>query len=68
MKQIQKYQCEVCHTEYAKREDAVACEKNHKIPKAIVETRYLTKAQDGGGYPVTITVLMNNGERITYKR
>lgn len=32
MKILQKYQCEVCHTEYAKKEDAVYCEKSHKTP------------------------------------
>lgn len=68
MKTLQKYQCEVCHTEYADKRDAESCEKNHKIPKSIVEARHQPKSQNGKGYPVAITVLMNDGEHITYKR
>ncbi len=30
MKTLQKFQCEVCHTEYAKKEDCQKCEKGHK--------------------------------------
>ena len=68
MKTVQKYQCEVCHTEYGKKEDAAACEKNHKIPEAITHTRHLPKSQNGTGYPVTITVRMSDGKDIVYKR
>ena len=68
MKTLQKYQCEVCHTEYAKKEDAVACEKNHKTPMSIQSARHQPKGMDGTGYPVTITVRMSDGQDITYKR
>ncbi len=68
MKTVQKYQCEVCHTEYAKKEDAVSCEKNHKLPQSIVEARHLPRAQNGAGYPVTVTVLMSDGKEVIYKR
>ena len=65
---MEKYLCEVCRTEYAKREDAMACEKSHKIPLSIVRVRHMTKAQNGTGYPVAITVRMSDGKDITYKR
>jgi len=68
MKVMQKFQCEVCHTEYAAKGDAIACEKNHKLVKAVEELRYLPKSQNGGGYPVSITVRMSDGERLIYKR
>jgi len=68
MKAVQEYQCEVCHTEYAKKEDAVSCEKNHKIPQSVAGARHLPKAQNGTGYPVTVTVLMSDGKEVTYKR
>ncbi len=58
MKPVQKYQCGVCHTEYAKKEDAASCEKNRKIPQCVVTSRHLPKAQNGKGYPVTVTVLV----------
>ena len=68
MKSVQKYQCEVCHTEYAKKEDAMRCEKNHKIPQAIVSARHSPKGQNGTGYPITITVRMSDGQEVIYKR
>ena len=68
MKTVQKYQCEVCHTEYAKKEDAVRCEKNHKVPQTIVNARHLPIGQNGTGYPITITVRMSDGQEVTYKR
>lgn len=68
MKQVQKYQCEVCHTEYAAKEDAMRCEKNHKIPQAVVSARHSPQGQNGTGYPITITVRMSDGKDIIYKR
>lgn len=68
MKAVQKYQCEVCHTEYAAKTDAVSCEKNHKIPESIVQARYLSKAMNGSGYPVSVTVRMSDGRELVYKR
>lgn len=68
MKTLQKYQCEVCHTEYAREKDAEECEKSHKIPLTIKSARHLAKAQNGTGYPVAITVHMSDGKDITFKR
>ena len=68
MKTLQKYQCEVCHTEYARKKDAEDCEKSHKIPLSIAGARHLARAQNGTGYPVAITVHMSDGKDITYKR
>lgn len=68
MKAVQKYQCEVCHTEYASDKAAQDCENSHKIPLAIVRVRHLAMAQNGTGYPVSVTVRMSDGKDITYKR
>lgn len=68
MKPVQKYQCEVCRVEYAKKEDALDCEKNHKIPQSIVSARHMPKAQKCTGYPVTVTIRMSNGKEIVYKQ
>lgn len=67
MKAVQKYQCEFCHTEYATKEDAVSCEKNHKTPESM-EARYQPKAMNGSGYPVSVTVRMSDGKELVYKR
>ena len=68
MKVIEKYRCEVCHTEYADRRQAEACEKCHKLPHKISGTRYLPMSQNRAGYPVSVTIKMSDGEEVTYKR
>lgn len=68
MKVIEKYRCEVCHTEYSDKRKAEACEKCHKKPVKISGARYLSMGQNGTGYPVIITVKMSDGKEVTYKR
>jgi len=68
MKVIQRYQCEVCHTEYTDKKKAEACEKSHRQPAKIVGARYLSMAQNGPGYPVSVTLKMSDGNEVTYKR
>ncbi len=68
MKTIQKFQCEVCHTEYAKKEDCQNCEEGHKKVEGICSTRYVSIRQNGSGYPVSVDIEFDNGEVITYKR
>ena len=68
MKTVQKYQCEVCHTEYAAEKAAQECEASHRLPLSIVNVRHLSKGQNGTGYPVSVTVRMSDGKDITYKR
>ena len=68
MKVVQKFRCEVCHTEYAAEKAALEGEASHKLPLAIVNARHLSMGQNGTGYPVSITVRMSDGKDITYKR
>lgn len=68
MKTVQKYRCEVCHTEYAAEKAALECEASHKLPLTIVNARHLSMGQNGTGYPVSVTVRMSDGKDITYKR
>lgn len=68
MKTVHHYICETCGTEYAEKEQAQRCEKNHKGVEEIVERRYLSYSQDQTGFPQTITVRMSDGRKVTYKR
>lgn len=68
MKEYTMYRCEICNTAYSEKKKAVDCEKSHKKIKEIKHCRYLSKAENGKGYPVAIDVLMENGEVITFKR
>lgn len=68
MKTVEHYICEICGGEYNDKRVAEACEKCHKQPKEITGARYLSKAQNGQGYPVSITVKMSDGTHQIYKR
>ena len=68
MKEVKLYECQHCHTRYASRLDAEKCESNHKKPKKITNRRYLSYSQCQTGYPVTITVMFEDGSTGVYKR
>lgn len=70
MKPKTLYTCEICHTDYTKKEDAIACEKFHSKELQITSKRYLPKnsACYGNHLPITITVKDEKGNIATYKR
>lgn len=68
MKKVEKYRCEICGTEYADRKTAEECEKGHKTIEKIRDARYQPRSMNGKGYPVSIDVLMSDGQTVTYKR
>ena len=72
MKNISLYQCEVCGAQYKFSEDAKACERFHVSPRChntILSARYQPYHEEGASkYPSSITVIMDDGGHITYKR
>lgn len=68
MKKIEKYRCEICKTEYSDKTDCLQCEKNHKTPVEITDTRYLPYSQNQNGYPVLVTIKFNDGKTVIFKR
>lgn len=68
MKEKTMYVCEVCRTEYESKLACEKCEKNHKVAKKIVSGRHLSIGQDAKGYPITIDVVMSDGETVRYKK
>ena len=67
MKECKLYQCEICNTQYKEKSDCQACEKNHVKPESIKECKYHAE-QYFANYPDTITVLMEEGKELKYKR
>lgn len=65
MRKVEHYVCEICGTEYNM---AGNCEKCHKQPVAIIKSRYVSKSQNGAGYPVAVEIQMSDGTFQTYKR
>lgn len=68
MKELKLYQCEICGTQYKVKNECKECEKRHIKPKKINGTRYLNFKDNNKGYPVSISVEMEDGVTITYKR
>lgn len=68
MREKKLYVCEVCKTEYENKIDCQKCEKNHKFGEKIVRGRHLSIKQDAKGYPITIEVVMSDGETVRYRK
>lgn len=68
MKSLKLYQCEICGTQYKERLECEKCEKTHIQPKAIVGAKYIRMRDNAKGYPIAITVMMDDGHSVQYKR
>lgn len=68
MKKIDLYQCEHCKTQYNSKDKALECEKSHRHPKKIEKSIWIPMKDNKRGYPTRISVLMDDGEIVTYKR
>lgn len=68
MKEISLYKCDICGTEFKKKDRCMACERAHKQVKKIAGARYLPITGDETGYPDRITVEFEDGETKVYKR
>ena len=68
MKELSKYQCEHCKTEYKDKQACVECENNHRIKLKIKDKRYVPISRDKNGYPIDINIEFEDGEVIKYKR
>lgn len=68
MKEKKLYVCEVCKTEYESKFACQKCEKNHKFGEKVIRGRHLSIKQDATGYPVTIEVVMTDGETVRYRK
>lgn len=68
MKELSKYQCEYCKTEYKDKNKCMECENNHKIKPKIANMRYASYNSDHSGYPTYLNVEFEDGETITYQR
>lgn len=64
------YTCQVCNTDYADKEKAIECEKNHKVLEtATIAGEYKSKNSMGDGCPVKIKVKFKGYDKlVVYKR
>lgn len=63
------YTCEICHTDYADKERAIECEKNHKkLSDCEITGIYKSLKSITDGMPVKIAVKNKNGKEVIYTR
>jgi hypothetical protein len=68
MKEKILYTCEYCHTDYKYEYEAKKCEDNHSKKLKIVDKRYQAYKVNEKGFPITITVEDENGNKEIYRR
>ena len=68
MKEKKLYVCEHCGTAYNSKAQCERCEKNHKKVKRLDRVEYAPITGDETGYPKSITVELDNGDKVKYKR
>lgn len=68
MKETKLYTCEFCGTSYKEKSKCQQCEENHSKPVKIVDAAYASFKGDESGYPKRITVEMEDGEEVEYRR
>lgn len=68
MRTVEHYICEVCGTEYRNPATAKACEGGHKKAVEVIGYRYRPISDDKTGYPQTVTVRMDDGKTLVFKR
>lgn len=68
MKEVKHYICEMCGTEYKDKKRCNDCEHGHVRPVAICQARYIPISDNAKGYPLSISIEMEDGEVVLYKR
>lgn len=57
------YTCDICHTDYASKEDAIKCEKEHSAVCGVTDIRINAHAQ----YPHKIEVAFKDGKKLWFR-
>ena len=68
MKEIKRYVCEYCGTEYSNKDNAKKCEANHASKAKIVKEFFQPLSVDRTGVPVKLSVKFSNGKTYLFKR
>jgi hypothetical protein len=68
MKELKRYMCEHCQTEYGDKSSAQRCERSHTTIQKIVRLRYVSVSSDESGHPISVTAEMSDGNTVVYKR
>ena len=68
MKELKLYQCEICGTRYADKNEAKKCEKYHVKDFEVVKPDYRGMNECAGTFPVKIWLRSKDGLEVMYRR
>jgi uncharacterized lipoprotein NlpE involved in copper resistance len=68
MKELKRYVCEYCGTEYAAKEKAKKCEANHASKAKVIKEFFQPLSVDRTGVPIKLSVNFSNGKTYLFKR
>ena len=68
MKEKKLYICKKCKTAYASDKDAQICEDSHVPAKRVRDQKYVAIANDRTGYPTYVSLVMQDGNIVRYRR
>lgn len=68
MNEVTLYECEVCKTRYADKTKAEKCERTHKIPKTVKNSKCHPFTVMRDGYPESVEVKFDDNSTRIYKR
>lgn len=68
MKKLKLYQCEICGTRYADKNEAKKCEKYHVKDFEVVKPNYYGMNVGVGAFPIKIRLRSKDGTEVMYRR
>ena len=68
MKELKLYQCEICGTRYADKNEAKKCEKYHVKDFEVVKPDYRGMNVGAGKFPVKIWLRSKDGVEVMYRQ
>ena len=68
MNEVKLYECEVCRTRYADKTKAEKCERTHKTPKTVKNSKCHPFTVMRDGYPESVEVTFDDNSTRIYKR
>ena len=68
MRKVITYCCDHCGYEYETEEEAIVCERNHKLKLSIIDSIYYSMDDIPDGYPEKVMLSGEDGKHVWYKR
>lgn len=67
MKEQKLYICDYCNSQYSDKNECKQCETSHKTKLTIGKCRYSPYSVDKSGFPITVEIIDDKGNKRRYK-